>query len=359
MKKLFRGIDDRKDRDSIKQLCAYNRAAETFPRPLEERVRQRGMKCAFTLAELMITLGVIGVVAAVTMPSLIANINDRVYRSRHENIAQKVTQAMERMRALDKLNATYTTTDAFVDELQNYLKISKRCTANEIADCWPTSTVINSAGDEFEVSEAKIGKDIALSTETNNVGLILADGASLILNYNPNLEELDIGSRITTEPNYKYTTTVTRSIDFLTDVNGSKGPNKEGKDIRPLRIASFTERTPCEKAGGTWFAPNGLVPLCKLNSNYTWSEAIDACSELSMTLPSIGDSAGEGVDNDSTNPTLSHIYNNRNSYGNFSYYFWSATEYEYNTNNAWIINFGTGEANKNNNKASHYQVICF
>ena len=39
-------------------------------------------KTAFTLAEILITLGIIGVVAAMTLPSLITKINNRGYAER-------------------------------------------------------------------------------------------------------------------------------------------------------------------------------------------------------------------------------------------------------------------------------------
>lgn len=40
------------------------------------------MKKAFTLAEVLITLGIIGVVAAMTIPTLIANARSQQYRSK-------------------------------------------------------------------------------------------------------------------------------------------------------------------------------------------------------------------------------------------------------------------------------------
>lgn len=59
----------------------YAMTCNLLPRPLGERARERGYLAAslpsnlaaFTLAEVLITLGIIGVVAAITMPTLINN----------------------------------------------------------------------------------------------------------------------------------------------------------------------------------------------------------------------------------------------------------------------------------------------
>ena len=46
-------------------------------------------KNGFTLAEVLITLGIIGVVAALTMPTLIANIQQEIFNSRWKKRTQK------------------------------------------------------------------------------------------------------------------------------------------------------------------------------------------------------------------------------------------------------------------------------
>ena len=120
----------------------------------------------FTLAEVLITLGVIGVVAAITMPMLITNINDRANSERHANIAYKMTQAMEQMRAHGEL-VRYDSTEAFVDKLQKYLKITNRCDNEHIAECWPTEKVTTANGDEYEVANCKTSDDIGLSAREN------------------------------------------------------------------------------------------------------------------------------------------------------------------------------------------------
>ena len=102
------------------------------------------------------------------------------------------------MRADGGLERTYASTDDFVDELSKYLKISTRCDASHIADCWPTKTVTTSDGETYDVSKAKTGKNLNLKdNKTDNVGLILADGSSLILTYNPNAGIIGDGDTVT------------------------------------------------------------------------------------------------------------------------------------------------------------------
>ncbi len=280
-------------------------------------------RAAFTLAEVLITLGIIGVVAAITLPALIENVTERKNSERHANIVYKVTQAMDIMKAHGELSGTYPSTEAFVDELQKYLKISKRCDSNHIADCWPTDKVIDGDGNEFEVSKAKTGKNLSLNTNTNNVGLILADGASIILNYNPDGGKIDdtdplvavkkslpVGGGRSKE--FVYTSNATASIDFVTDVNGSAHPNAETSnnvyhDIRNLTAARFTK-------GCAGIELSGIGCVVNTGQQLKWNDAKAKCESMGMTLPDFG--------------TLENLYNQKASNPNLpqSGWFWSSTE---------------------------------
>ncbi|MDE6139113.1 MAG: type II secretion system GspH family protein [Candidatus Gastranaerophilales bacterium] len=55
--------------------------------------------CGFTLAEVLITLGIIGVVAAMTIPTLIANTNSLKYRSQFKKSISTLSQAGKMARA--------------------------------------------------------------------------------------------------------------------------------------------------------------------------------------------------------------------------------------------------------------------
>ncbi len=85
-------------------------------------------KCAFTLAEVLITLGIIGVVAALTMPTLIANHKKTVVETRLEKFYSAINQAVTRAELDygDKNGWEAENTDEFFNKyLKNYLSYIK------------------------------------------------------------------------------------------------------------------------------------------------------------------------------------------------------------------------------------------
>ena len=288
-------------------------------------LRRISKRVAFTLAEVLITLGVIGVVAALTMPTLLKNIAERSNSEAQANLAQKITKSMDLMRADGGLERTYNSTDEFVDEFSKYIKISTRCDADHIADCWPTKTVTTSDGKTYDVSKAKTGKNLNLKdNKSNNVGIILADGATLILTYNPNAGIIGDGDTVTPSfadlpigfgrtKKFAYTTSVTDSIDFVMDVNGFKGPNSEARngkqyDIRSFKVAKFSKGCAGNEIKGigcvyqlTSYSPikGGSKEMKKWDPNWTaekvgssrasmdnyWAGAKKACDDIGMSLP--------------------------------------------------------------------------
>ena len=319
-------------------------------------------KAAFTLAEVLITLGVIGVVAALTMPTLLKNIAERSNSEAQANLAQKITKSMDLMRADGGLERTYNSTDEFVDEFSKYIKISTRCDADHIADCWPTKTVTTSDGKTYDVSKAKTGKNLNLKdNKSNNVGIILADGATLILTYNPDAGIIGDGDTVTPSfadlpigfgrtKKFAYTTSVTSSIDFVMDVNGFKGPNSEARngkqyDIRSFKVAKFSKGCAGKDINGIGcvyqlpsFSPikAGTDDMKKWDPRYDaagktrdnyWAGAKKACDDIGKSLPDLG--------------TLQKLYKKGKedpSLGLPSFgYFWSSSET--NETQAWRVLF--------------------
>ena len=254
------------------------------------------------------------------MPTLLKNIAERSNSEAQANLAQKITKSMDLMRADGGLERTYNSTDEFVDEFSKYIKISTRCDADHIADCWPTKTVTTTDGETYDVSKAKTGKNLNLKdNKSNNVGIILADGATLILTYNPNAGIIGDGDTVTPSfadlpigfgrtKKFAYTTSVTSSIDFVMDVNGFKGPNSEARngkqyDIRSFKVARFSKGCAGKDISGIGcvyelpsFSPikAGSEEMDKwdpkwVKAGYTgdnyWAGAKKACDDIGMSLP--------------------------------------------------------------------------
>ena len=288
------------------------------------------------------------------MPTLLKNIAERSNSEAQANLAQKITKSMDLMRADGGLERTYNSTDEFVDEFSKYIKISTRCDADHIADCWPTKTVTTTDGETYDVSKAKTGKNLNLKdNKSNNVGIILADGATLILTYNPNAGIIGDGDTVTPSfadlpigfgrtKKFAYTTSVTAPIDFVMDVNGFKGPNSEARngkqyDIRSFKVAKFSKGCAGNDISGfgcvqqlASYSPikAGSEEMDKWdpkwkNSKFSdldnyWAGAKKACEELGMSLPDYSklDSIYHKV-----------IKNNYTGTGIPEGYYWSSKEY--------------------------------
>ena len=204
------------------------------------RVKQK--RAAFTLAEVLITLGIIGVVAALTLPALLTNVQAKIRAEQVRTAKYKFTKATEKMNSLG-LIGPYDSTDAFVDELQKHLKISKRCDVNNLRGCWPYETITTLNG-EYKVSDAKTGAAFMMKTDadndysSNNVGIVTADGVPIILNYNKKCTALDAEKQYawSTEDNKPVTNATAGCVAAIFEVNGTQKPNKFKQDVIAFNI---------------------------------------------------------------------------------------------------------------------------
>ena len=58
-------------------------------------------KIAFTMAEILLSLTIIGVVAAITLPSLMGNINERTWNTQRKALHARMSQAIAMMPQLN------------------------------------------------------------------------------------------------------------------------------------------------------------------------------------------------------------------------------------------------------------------
>ena len=158
---------------------------------------------AFTLAEVLITLGIIGVVAAMTMPSLITNYRKKQTVVQLKKVYSELSQAaqMSVIQNGDMRDWNYALTgeEFFNTYLGNFVKMSSQ----SVEDAKKAGVVYKRASGEEEVTFTNLYDSGKIST--------LASGSQIIM---------DTLSSLTT----------TRQT-ILVDLNGFKKPNKLGVDV--------------------------------------------------------------------------------------------------------------------------------
>src|SRR5574344_1287216 len=88
-------------------------------------------KKGFTLAEVLITLGVIGVVAAITIPTLMNNTNDKELDTAKTTMNAKILEGLNQMRVNDA-HTGYNTSEEFANALKKYMKVTQVCSNSDI-----------------------------------------------------------------------------------------------------------------------------------------------------------------------------------------------------------------------------------
>ena len=187
---------------------------------------------------MLITLGIVGVVAALTLPALLTNIQSRVRAEQSRSVQYKFSLATEKMARLN-LIGPYDSTDAFVDELQKHLKISKRCNASNLRGCWPYETVDLGDGKTWDISKTKTGKQFGMDTDddndytSDNVGIVTADGTPMILSYNKKCKAIDSLEKLSwsTTDNKPLTNPSASCVAAVYEINGTGKPNKLSSDV--------------------------------------------------------------------------------------------------------------------------------
>ena len=248
---------------------------------------------AFTLAEVLITLAVIGIVAALTLPGLIKNHNEKTWSTAKDLWEKKLTETVRRMN-IDGVMTGHDTTEDFMNTFKNYMKVIKTCDNTDINKCYSAKIVQTGSDSEpidVETSELKTAENLGNSEwGTNTMSFVIADGTTVIMAYNPNCAYADpiedTGSQVS-------------CLGFMVDVNGKKGPNRVGDDIALKGQISLSN---CDNPIGdmcfsTDFAANTAIDTCNdttydkngtansyCSTNY-WAGAIKACKDKGMELP--------------------------------------------------------------------------
>ncbi len=290
-------------------------------------------KTAFTLAEVLITLGIIGIVAAMTLPTLNQAINNKVRAEQIRTVKYKFTKATEKMNSLG-LIGPYASTDAFVDELQKHLKIMKRCDASHLRECWPYDEVDLGNGKTWDISKTKTGKQLKMKDgdsadySSNNVGIVTADGTPMILSYNKKCEALDPVKQYTwsTSDGKPVSNATADCVAAVFEINGGAKPNKFGTDVVAFNAGGLGSSCAIEIGSLCLTAPFTPKPMTKAeckaqkdelgikdcyHAHDYWAGAVKQCGGVSKmpTMAQLGELASQMYVGNPTIGAEGQIYN--------------------------------------------------
>ena len=170
------------------------------------------MKRAFTLPEVLLTLVIIGIIAALTIPALYSKIEEHILINRLKETYSMLTKAYELAKvdngAFDTWNigpssATDSSTKAY-NYLKPYLKVSKDCGRATNKDCFANHyKALFNDNLNFQPNQTNFLHKVLLK---NGVALCFQNSDS--------------------------------NIGIFVDVNGKKGPNRGGVDFHRFKISN-------------------------------------------------------------------------------------------------------------------------
>lgn len=153
-------------------------------------------KIGFTLAEVLITLAIIGFIASITLPSLTSGVGDRQTIVAFKKSFNTLTNVSQMAQAVDGVDfASITSTAKFRDAI--------------LARSNAERTLV-----ESPVTNGSSSSDVPSGT---NRAIMFRDGTSLIFP----LGSLSMNARIINEED-----NTVNGFGAIIDVNGTKGPNK-------------------------------------------------------------------------------------------------------------------------------------
>ena len=241
------------------------------------------------MAEILISLTIIGVIAAIIIPSLHANIEKKAWATKKKALYSRLSQAVDMMPKLNgygtysasydesgSLNITADTAAmAFVtDGLQQTLRINNICDSDNLIKCGISSTIKNTSGGNVTFPTKLSELDPGFSYSANPLAYVdtkvaafeTVNGESVAVFYNPYCQyETPLVGLYYVAPKM--------CVNFVYDVNGKTKPNKFGEDIGAVSVL-FSENP-------VLVSPKQLI----IDGNTT----VESFSELNTRCAAYGD----------------------------------------------------------------------
>lgn len=295
------------------------------------------MKNGFTLAETLITLGIIGIVAAITIPTLINNIQDRQYRTARKVVLATIGEAIRQISVQDEITEATNAKEFVNNYLSKRIKIIQTCENSNLKSCGletDTHAISPLFSNNPNVTMPTKIKELSsqlsdsgnIDTSSKSYGFVLANGYAINLFYNPKCMVDDTVSSMSYSGDRV-------CVNIIYDMNGLKKPNTIGKDIGILSILYPGVESKV-------FSPDVYN---KVSGYGNFNKAPQICTSLNKDLV---------VPN---KDELASMYFNKDFMNIPKANYWSSST---NTNgNGWYVAF-YGGGRRQSNKNSSYNIIC-
>lgn len=198
-------------------------------------MKQINKKTAFTLAEVLITLGVIGIVAALTIPAIMNTTKDQELKSKLKKNYSVMSQAAKQL-AYDNGGSLVVAWPAWKGQLMYrllpYLNYNTYCNDNSylgstsipnyLGYCWANTNTVK----RLDGNPGVYGSDVYVYAGggSNMAGVVLNDGSFWV-------SRADWVNCNGSNGNYN------NICGYIyVDVNGFQGPNQQGKDIFAFNV---------------------------------------------------------------------------------------------------------------------------
>ena len=194
-------------------------------------------KSAFTLAEVLITLGIIGIVAAMTLPTLVAKYKEKQLVTSYLRIYSILNSAYQMATTKYGYYNTWAQTgEDTVNKLKPYLKLKSCEQGFGTGRCFPDKIykdIDGARGINFAVQS-----DRGAQSQTFQ----LVSGEAIIAN-------------------------IEDAVSFIVDLNGEKNPNTIGVDLHIFSISENSQYNMVNPGGTAALQLNNAYHLCNPNNN--------------------------------------------------------------------------------------------
>lgn len=213
-------------------------------------------KLAFTLAEVLITLGIIGIVAAITIPQLINNYKAKRLRTQFLKSYSTIQQAFKEMEADDVSTdpTTYNTLE-YYKTFMNYLQAPMDCVIGD-NKYLPCVYMRDSSSKDYKPYKTYDGKTNASMILFDDGQIALQDGTLLLFeNYAPRMR-----------------------VFVSVDLNGyNNKPNRWGYDLFTFQLVD----NQLKAMGDTGTTYTDLSTYCNVNSQDEYNGI--ACAKKALS----------------------------------------------------------------------------